>query len=609
MRGGASCQTRQLLCPVRRRRTCSRKVGQQRWRDGVLRVTATRRIEPSGWSVAVGVPLAQNTPAGQSILTLTVTWALALLASSLLGVWAVGRFTKPLRRLTAAASTLGEGNLSARAPVETDDEVGTLASNFNVMAASLQTKFDELQTQGAFIEEVLDSLPLGVLVLDANLIVSKVNSTFAKMVGRDAATLAGRGLYEAAAGMSVLNEVVEDVRRTRKPFVNYGLALDLVARNRAAAEPSKFWDVILWPTRAHSEGRGDLIVILSEVSKRVRAEKLATAAFSAEKARAAELESVINQMNEGVVIVDARGLYRVNPAAAKILGRKPGEFRDGIRAMVADMALRDAGGSVLPYEETPFGRAFDKGESVLGEPLNISSRDADGRAEERVLFIGATPLVGDDGGREGVVAVFHDITEQVRQHTELVEAYARLREHDRLKSAFVANVSHELRTPLNVIIGLCQLLARDPTVPLAPLQGEVVMRMERNAHSLLDLVNDLLDYSRLEAGRSALQLANVAVGEVVAEIVAGFAAETRAKGLTLRTEIAPDLGMIYTDRHKLAQVIYNLVSNAIKFTSTGSVVDHCRARGRRPLVSRCDRHRHRHVERCAFVYLRRLPAG
>ena len=97
--------------------------------------------------------------------------------------------------------------------------------------------------------------------------------------------------------------------------------------------------MILWPVTEQSGGPGSLILILSEVSKRVRAEKLASAAFAAEKSRAAELESVINQMDEGVVIVDARGRYRVNPAGRRILGREPSEFRDGVEAGMVGVSV------------------------------------------------------------------------------------------------------------------------------------------------------------------------------------------------------------------------------------------------------------------------------
>jgi len=542
-----------------------------KWSDGEARITDAALVDPYAWRVVVGVPVIENTVAGHSLVTLAVTWAAALLASTLLVVWAVGRFTKPLRQLAASASTLGEGKLQERVAVETDDEVGTLAEGFNVMASHLESKFAELQTQSAFIEEVLDGLPAGVVVLDASLIVRKANPVFARFVGRDPNSLEGRGIYEAAAGLAVLTEVIEDVRRTRKPFVTYSLPLNLCAlRDEERAEKTdhaNFWDVTIWPTTERSAERGDLIFVLSEVSKRVRAEKLATSAFAAERTRAAELESLINQMNEGVVIIDQQGRYRVNTAAKKIIGRAQSDLRDGVSALIADIALKDMDGREIPETETPLGRALRQQEQIEGEQLKIVRDDN----QTRVVAISATPLIGEDGAQQGAVAVFRDITETVEQHNELVGAYDRLREHDRLKSAFVSNMSHELRTPLNVIIGLCQLLERDPQMPLAPAQNEVVGRMQRNARQLLELVNDLLDYSRLEAGRAALHLESVNVAEVIRSIAAEYSAEMENKKIGLRALIAPELGAIVTDKHKLAQIISNLVGNALKFTSAGTI--------------------------------------
>jgi PAS domain S-box-containing protein len=348
------------------------------------------------------------------------------------------------------------------------------------------------------------------------------------------------------------------------------LPLGLVAHDHDAAPETveeNFWDIIIWPTSEESFVRGDLILILSEVSKRVRAEKLATNAFAAERARAAELESLINQMNEGVVIIDQHARYKVNPAAAEIIGRKRQDLRDGAQAFVADIALQDLDGRVLAPEETPFLHALLKRESLSGKQFQIVRPNG----ERRVVAISATPLTSEDGNPQGAVAVFRDITEEVLQHAELVAAYDRLREHDRLKSAFVTNISHELRTPLNVIIGLCQLLERDKQLPLAPLQNEAVTRMERNARSLLELVNDLLDYSRLEAGRAALQLEKVQVADIIKATLADYTREAATKRVALRVELSPQLGEVMTDKYKLEQVLANLVGNAIKFTSAGAV--------------------------------------
>lgn len=546
-----------------------------KWSDGSERATGVSILEPFGWSVAVGLPPVESTPAGRSYLWLTLTWAFAISASILLALWATSRFTNPLRRLAAATANIGEGRLNERVPVETLDEVGTLASALNQMAEDLERRFHQVEGQGAFIREVLDSLPLGVAVLDSEMKVRRANPMFARFTGHTGEQLKGRAFYDAARGFAGLRDVIEDVRRTRQPFMTYGLPLDIEslrdAETGAADDDSNsesgFWDVTISPFAELNDGRSDLILILSEVSKRVRAERLATTAFAAERARAAELESVINQMNDGTVIVDRRGRYRINPAGARILGRDFADFRDGIDALIEDMALRDVSGNRVAVRDTPLRRALNTGATTINERFKIVRPNGN----ERFVSMSVTPLVGEGGVREGLIAVFHDATDEVRRHNELVEAYQRLREHDRLKSVFFSKISHELRTPLNVILGICQLLARDTRQPLARTQTELVDRMTRNARSLLALVNDLLEYSRLEAGRAALELETFDLPNAINEAVAPFEAEAEAKNLQLEVEVDESIGAVHTDRRKLQQVVASLVGNAVKFTMSGGV--------------------------------------
>jgi len=460
----------------------------------------------------------------------------------------------------------GNGDLGVRAMVDSKDEVGRLSHSFNSMASQLQSKFQEVESQRAFFEEVLDSLPNGVVVLDDRLIVRRANESFAGYLGKDQVDIAGKGIYEAAAGLAVLSDVIEDVRRTRKPFVSYSLPLTLSASNTENIAVAH-WDVTIWPLSGSGNVRGNLILILSEVSKRVRAEKLATAAFAAERTRAAELESVINQMNEGVIIVDRHGRYKINVAGMKIIGREREMLRDGASALIEDLALRNSEGELLELNESPVWRALEYQESTSGEQYRIMAGDG----EMRTLAISSAPLLSEAGEKEGAVAVIRDISDEVRQHGELVAAYDRLREHDRLKSAFVSNVTHELRTPLNVIIGLCQLLERDPQLPLAALQEDAVLRMERNAKNLLELVNDLIDYSRLEAGRSALKLEWLDVTEIVESVSTEYERAVQEKGIAIKFHVDNELSRVLSDKHKLRQVLSNLVGNAVKFTTSGSV--------------------------------------
>jgi diguanylate cyclase (GGDEF)-like protein/PAS domain S-box-containing protein len=148
-----------------------------------------------------------------------------------------------------------------------------------------------------------------------------------------------------------------------------------------------------------------------------------------------------------------------------------------------------------------------------------------------------------------------------------------------LKSEFVAMMSHVLRTPLNPIIGYGDLLLDGAFGPLNDKQMDVLRRMQRSSHSLLKLINEVLDLSRLEAGRVTLDLGEVELGPLLAEIDAETVELRRASGVALRCDVDGNLPRLWTDAIKLKVVLKNLVVNALKFTARGSVTIVARADG------------------------------
>jgi signal transduction histidine kinase len=152
----------------------------------------------------------------------------------------------------------------------------------------------------------------------------------------------------------------------------------------------------------------------------------------------------------------------------------------------------------------------------------------------------------------------------LRQNLQLVEA-------SRLKSAFLATMSHELRTPLNAIIGFSQILLRQTKGPLTPYQEEMVSRILTNGKNLLTMISDILDLSKIEAGRLELNLARMNLARLVTATVEELRSLTDQKPLTLSTEITLADPWIVNDAGKLRQVLVNLLSNAIKFTDQGQI--------------------------------------
>jgi signal transduction histidine kinase len=171
------------------------------------------------------------------------------------------------------------------------------------------------------------------------------------------------------------------------------------------------------------------------------------------------------------------------------------------------------------------------------------------------------------------------LEERIRRATvELEERNRRLewqsyelQKASRLKSEFLANMSHELRTPINVILGYTSLMRERIYGVLTDQQDEALSKTYQTSQHLLELINDILDLSKIEAGKMPLHLEAVFVQEVIAELSESVLPMVRGRKLTYHTEVEPELRAISTDRTKLKQVLLNLLSNAIKFTQEGSV--------------------------------------
>lgn len=154
---------------------------------------------------------------------------------------------------------------------------------------------------------------------------------------------------------------------------------------------------------------------------------------------------------------------------------------------------------------------------------------------------------------------------------ELHAAMVRAEAADRLKSAFLATMSHELRTPLNSIIGFTGILLQGLAGPLSPEQHKQLSMVRGSARHLLELINDVLDISKIEAGQLEVRPTPFALADSVEHVAAAVRPMADKKGLALRTTIAPGFDEIVTDRRRFEQVLLNLLNNAIKFTERGEV--------------------------------------
>lgn len=167
----------------------------------------------------------------------------------------------------------------------------------------------------------------------------------------------------------------------------------------------------------------------------------------------------------------------------------------------------------------------------------------------------------------------------VRSRRALAEQSETLARESRYKSEFVANMSHELRTPLNALLIMSRLLAENRGGTLTEEQIRWAQTIESSGKDLLALINDILDLSKIEAGRMDLSVTEVDPQMVARKLVRSFEAQARSKGLSITAEVAADVGVLHTDEVRLEQVLRNFLSNALKFTEKGRVTLTVRAQG------------------------------
>jgi PAS domain S-box-containing protein len=272
--------------------------------------------------------------------------------------------------------------------------------------------------------------------------------------------------------------------------------------------------------------------------------------------RAAALKAAAN----GIVITDRNGIIQwVNPAFSELTGYAFDE------AVGETPRVLNSG----VHEDAFFQKMWQtiiSGAVWFGEVVN-KRKDDTLYTEEMTI----TPVFDEGGDIIYFVAIKQDITARKEMETQLERAREEAESANRAKSAFLANMSHELRTPMNAIIGYSEMLAED-----AEEEGHDEMIPDLNKiHTagmhLLDLINDILDLSKIEAGRMDLYLESFDLESMLQESLATLEPLVTKNNNTLVTDFADDLGSVRADLIKVRQALFNLVSNAAKFTENGTI--------------------------------------
>lgn len=269
--------------------------------------------------------------------------------------------------------------------------------------------------------------------------------------------------------------------------------------------------------------------------------------------------NIINEISELIYIQDEDGKFLdVNVAVEKTYGYPHAYFIGKTPEFLSAPGLNNSNAIIAAI-----GEAFS-GNAQLFEFWGITKN---GRIFPKEVSVS----LGTYFGKRVVIAVARDITERKQAEVELVMAKEKAEESDRLKSAFLANMSHEIRTPMNGILGFTRLLKRKDIT--RDQQHEYIGIIEKSGNRLLNIINDIVDISKIESGQMPLVITSTNINEQIDYIYNFFEPEARQKGIDLREIISLPLSeaTINTDREKVTAILINLVKNAIKYSDSGSI--------------------------------------
>ena len=424
----------------------------------------------------------------------------------------------------------------------------------------------------------LDSIGEALFVADAHWCVTYWNTAAERMSGVLRDEVLGRNLWRVFGGadQSPLGRAFRDTMARRAPQTFHGWTYAGTPDGRAAGS---------YDGRSYPVDGGGIIVLFTEVSARVQQEREL-------RDRSAESDWLRDLARTMAAVGDSAELLRVLCDAALTGADASGAMVDQprgerVECVAAAGALAPLFGTRHPLDGTMTARVLDEGRAVAMERYAVESPEA--RALTEGLPIGPallTPLVAH-GRVLGVLGVVRPVgqepfTAEDRRHLDVIADHASLalynarlfeeaREANEAKANFLATMSHELRTPLTALTGYGELLADGILGELSRPQHDVVERMRSVTHHLSVMIDEILAFSSLEAGRERVRAVDAPASEVLEAAAAVVEPLARQKGIGFEIELPRQAPSVVTDVDKVRQILVNLAGNAVKFTDRGAV--------------------------------------
>jgi PAS domain S-box-containing protein len=277
------------------------------------------------------------------------------------------------------------------------------------------------------------------------------------------------------------------------------------------------------------------------------------------------VRAALDTLAEGLLVIDRKHtIVLANQAFATLMGVPPESL---LGRQAGEFGWLAPDGSALSTDTAPWTTALKQG--VLQRDCMVHL--ADSASKVHTFKVNCSPIPGGDGKPGGVLISFDDVTQLEENKVELRKAKEEAEAANRAKSDFLANMSHEIRTPMNAILGFTEVLKRGWGKSEREARKHLDTIHSSGKH-LIELINDILDLSKVEAGRMEVERIDCEPHLVIREVVKVLQARAREKGVTLAFEAATPLpAKIQSDPGRLRQIVTNLAGNALKFTERGGV--------------------------------------